>query len=105
MKRTTTVYLIYDINKPLLDVNIDIINKEQGTNYPYGVTYQNLYDSRELINTNRGVILYKDGIFGVWLLPSLKGSINLEGTNPKTIIEVTPKEFLKNHLHIYDKET
>lgn len=92
------------MNESLTDSNVDIINQDQGTNYPYGITYQNLYDSRDSLGSQRGRFKEKNGVWFVWVLPNLKGEIDMKDTDPNTIIEVTEDEYLSIHLPTYDVE-
>ncbi len=76
----------------LTESNVAIINEQQGTNYPVGITYQNLYDSR---TTSRGYFRKLNGK-DVWILPSISSTIDMTGVNYDVIIELTNEEFVND---------
>tara|TARA_B110000014_G_C19711769_1_gene372232 strand:- start:293 stop:592 length:300 start_codon:yes stop_codon:yes gene_type:complete len=93
-----TIFLIYDMSASLSDENIDIINNQNNSNYPYGVTYQMLYDSR---TKERGYFKHKEGK-KIWVLPDLYYGQNTDNLDISIGEQVTEKEYLTIHLPTFD---
>ncbi len=76
----------------LTESNVAIINKQQGTKFPVGITYQNLYDSR---TTFKGLFQKLNGD-DVWILPSITSAIDMTDVSSDIIIELTNAEFVND---------
>ena len=98
-----TIFLIYDMTRQLSNRNIDVINEQNGTNYPYGVTYQQLYDSREHIGSQRGYFRTKnDGLETIWVLPDLYYGIETDDLAPEVGVQVTEYEYKNIYEPTFD---
>jgi len=80
--------IVYDMSATISDKNTDAINKSEGTNYPYGATYQMLYDSR---NKYRGRMRVLNGS-DVWVLPYIAGRVSIDKES-EAIKEYTESEY------------
>ena len=98
-----TIFLIYDMTAQLSNKNIDLINEQNETNYPYGVTYQNLYDSREELGSQRGYFRTKNnGEKLVWVLPDLYYGLNTDDLDPLIGEQVSEIDYITIHEPTFD---
>jgi len=102
MSLPTTIYLIYDMNEPLEDSNIDIIkNLTELKSLPYGTTYSELIQARkDSLGYGYGYPKYKEGKL-VYVLPSLVMGLTIN-PNSTAIKEVTEADYLTNYLPTFD---
>lgn len=98
----TTIYLIYDINEPLADLNIDIIKSlTELKDLQYGTTYQQLIKARkDSLGYGYGYPKYKDEVL-IYVLPALVMGLEVD-PNSTAIKEVTEEEYINNYLPTFD---